>query len=159
MYWLCAIQGTRVEGMVNKLFEGHVFNYIECINVDCKSTRTEAFQDLQLDVKGCKNIYESFDKYCDVEVLDGDNKYEAEGHGKQAARKGVLFDDVPPVLQLQLKRFEYDYMKDMMIKVGILQYSIGLDWIVLVLCTSNKLYITYLNSSCLVYFFLPPADQ
>ena len=38
----------------------------------------------------------------------------------QDARKGVLFDDFPPVLQLQLKRFEYDFQRDMMVKVGLL---------------------------------------
>jgi hypothetical protein len=36
----------------------------------------------------------------------------------QDARKGVLFDDFPPVLQLQLKRFEYDMQRDTMVKVG-----------------------------------------
>ena len=36
----------------------------------------------------------------------------------QDARKGVLFDSFPPVLQLQLKRFEYDFQRDMMVKVG-----------------------------------------
>ncbi|RWW18067.1 hypothetical protein GW17_00017968 [Ensete ventricosum] len=36
----------------------------------------------------------------------------------QDAKKGVLFTDFPPVLQLQLKRFEYDFMRDTMIKVG-----------------------------------------
>ena len=35
----------------------------------------------------------------------------------QDACKGVLFDDFPPVLQLQLKRFEYDFQRDIMIKV------------------------------------------
>lgn len=35
----------------------------------------------------------------------------------QDARKGVLFDDFPPVLQLQLKRFEYDFQRDTMVKV------------------------------------------
>lgn len=35
----------------------------------------------------------------------------------QDARKGILFEGFPPVLQLQLKRFEYDFMKDMMVKV------------------------------------------
>jgi hypothetical protein len=29
----------------------------------------------------------------------------------------VLFIDFPPVLQLQLKRFEYDFMRDTMVKV------------------------------------------
>ena len=37
----------------------------------------------------------------------------------QDARKGVLFDDFPPVLQLQLKRFEYDFQRDMMVKVTV----------------------------------------
>lgn len=37
----------------------------------------------------------------------------------QDARKGVLFDDFPPVLQLQLKRFEYDFQRDMMVKVSV----------------------------------------
>jgi hypothetical protein len=36
----------------------------------------------------------------------------------QDAKKGVLFLDFPPVLQLQLKRFEYDYIRDTMVKVG-----------------------------------------
>jgi ubiquitin carboxyl-terminal hydrolase 7 len=35
----------------------------------------------------------------------------------QDARKGVLFDQLPPVLQLQLKRFEYDFARDTMVKV------------------------------------------
>ena len=68
--------------------QGHFLNYIECINIDYKSVRKEEFLDLQLVVKDCKNIYESFDEYCAEEVLDGDNQYEAEGHGKQDAKKG-----------------------------------------------------------------------
>ena len=103
-----------MEGTIQQLFEGHHMNYIECINVDYKSTRKESFYgivlynctllsyytkptflsiyhvlisylmaDLQLDVKGCKDVYASFDKYVEVERLEGDNKYHAEGHGLQ----------------------------------------------------------------------------
>ncbi|MBA0819081.1 hypothetical protein Gohar_022029 [Gossypium harknessii] len=74
--------------------------------------------DLQLDVKGCHDVYASFDKYVEVERLEGDNKYHAEQYGLQDAKKGVLFIDFPPVLQLQLKRFEYDFMRDTMVKVS-----------------------------------------
>ncbi|KAF3536325.1 hypothetical protein F2Q69_00018483 [Brassica cretica] len=112
------MKGTVVEGTIQQLFEGHHMNYIECINVDYKSTRKESFYDLQLDVKGCKDVYASFDKYVEVERLEGDNKYHAEGHGLQDAKKGVLFIDFPPVLQLQLKRFEYDFMRDSMVKIN-----------------------------------------
>ncbi|PON82403.1 Ubiquitinyl hydrolase [Trema orientale] len=111
-------EGTVVEGTIQQLFEGHHMNYIECINVDYKSTRKESFYDLQLDVKGCRDVYASFDKYVEVERLEGDNKYHAEEHGLQDAKKGVLFIDFPPVLQLQLKRFEYDFMRDTMVKIN-----------------------------------------
>ena len=119
------MKGTRVEGTINKLFEGHFTNYIECINIDYKSLRREAFQDLQLVVKGCNSIYDSFKEYCQVEILEGENKYEAEGHGKQDARRGVLFESLPPVLNLHLRRFEYDYERDLLVKVCLSCYCCG----------------------------------
>lgn len=32
-----------MEGAIQQLFEGHHMNYIECINVDYKSSRKESF--------------------------------------------------------------------------------------------------------------------
>lgn len=69
-------------------------------------------------MKGCKTIYESFDKYIEVELLVGDNKYDAEGYGLQDAKKGCRFISLPQVLQVHLKRFEYDPMKDEYVKVN-----------------------------------------
>ncbi|RZC81915.1 hypothetical protein C5167_044494 [Papaver somniferum] len=113
------MKGTAVEGTIQHLFEGHHMNYVECINVDYKSTRKESFYDLQLDIKGCQDVYASFDKYVEVEHLEGDNKYQADQqHGLQDAKKGVLFIDFPPVLQLQLKQYEYDCTRDMMVKIN-----------------------------------------
>jgi ubiquitin carboxyl-terminal hydrolase 7 len=53
-----------------------------------------------------------------VETMDGENKYFAEGFGLQDAKKGVIFESFPPVLHLQLKRFEYDFQRDAMMKVN-----------------------------------------
>lgn len=55
--------------------------------------------------------------------MNGENQYKAEGFGLQDARKGVLFDSFPPVLQLQLKRFEYDFQRDTMVKVGAVLFN------------------------------------
>lgn len=112
------MKGTRVEGAINRLFEGRFLNYISCINVDYKSEVRDTFHDLQLNVRGCPDIYASLDKLCEVETLDGDNCYEAEGYGKQPARKGTLFDMLPPVLSLHLKRFDYDWQRNMSIKIN-----------------------------------------
>ena len=76
------------------------------------------FVDLQLNVKGMKNLYDSFRDYVAVEMLDGENKYQAEGYGLQDAKKGIIFQSFPPVLHLQLKRFEYDVQRDAMVKVS-----------------------------------------
>lgn len=111
------MKNTKVDSAIKRLFEGKVRSFVQCVNVDFQSFRDESFYDLQLDVKGCRDIYESFRKYVEIEMLQGDNQYEAEGHGKQDAKKGIRFLQLPPVLNIQLKRFEYDPMRDGMVKI------------------------------------------
>ena len=41
-------QGTKVERVINELFEGHTHMIIQCLNVDSKSSRKESFMDLQV---------------------------------------------------------------------------------------------------------------
>ncbi|KAJ3162458.1 hypothetical protein HDU86_004940 [Geranomyces michiganensis] len=112
------MKGTRAEGAISRLFVGKMKSYIRCLNVDYESSRMEDFYDIQLNVKGCKSLKESFDEYVAVETLDGDNKYMAEDHGLQEAKKGVIFTQFPPILHLQLKRFEYDFYRDVMVKIN-----------------------------------------
>ncbi|KAB5596509.1 Ubiquitin carboxyl-terminal hydrolase [Ceratobasidium theobromae] len=112
------MKGTPAEGAINKLFLGKMKSYIKCLNVDFESSRIEDFYDIQLNVKGMANLYESFKDYVAVETLEGDNKYQAEGLGLQDAKKGVIFQEFPPVLHLQLKRFEYDIQRDAMVKIN-----------------------------------------
>ncbi|KZT28449.1 cysteine proteinase [Neolentinus lepideus HHB14362 ss-1] len=112
------MKGTKAEGAIAKLTLGKMKSYIKCVNVDYESSRIEEFSDIQLNVKGMKNLYESFKDYVAVETLDGDNKYQAEGHGLQDAKKGIIFQSFPPVLHLQLKRFEYDIQRDAMVKIN-----------------------------------------
>lgn len=102
---------------LKKLFCGKMESYIRCVNVDYESRRGEEFWDLQLNVKGTKDLRASFEDLVAVEMMDGDNQYRAEGYGLQDAEKGVTFLTFPPVLHLQLKRFEYDFTRDIIVKV------------------------------------------
>ncbi|CAN8063701.1 unnamed protein product [Agarophyton chilense] len=104
---------------LSTLFQGKILNYVECVHVNYSSTTEEEFSDLSLNVKGCRNVYESFEKYMEVEMMEGENKYRADGHPElQDARKGVKFLKLPPVLQLHLKRFEYDLTRYTMVKIN-----------------------------------------
>lgn len=112
------MKGTCVEGTIPKLFEGKMVSFIRCKHVDCCSSRVEPFYDIQLNIKGKRNIYESFKDYTAVETLDGDNKYDAGDYGLQEAEKGIIFQSFPPVLHLHLLRFQYDPLTDTNIKIN-----------------------------------------
>uniref|UniRef100_A0A2P2I3R0 Ubiquitin carboxyl-terminal hydrolase 7 n=1 Tax=Hirondellea gigas TaxID=1518452 RepID=A0A2P2I3R0_9CRUS len=112
------MKGTCVEGVIPRLFEGKTLSYFRCKHVEYTSSRTETFYDIQLNIKGKKNIYESLGDYITMETLDGDNKYDAGEHGLQEAEKGVIFQSFPPVLHLHLMRFQYDPLTDSNVKIN-----------------------------------------
>ncbi|GAA5900428.1 uncharacterized protein JCM6883_002840 [Sporobolomyces salmoneus] len=112
------MKGTQADGAIKRLFSGTMKSYVKCIDIDFESARTEDFYDIQLNVKNLKNLEESFKDYIQVETLEGENKYNAEGFGLQDAKKGVIFESFPPVLHLQLKRFEYDMQRDQNVKIN-----------------------------------------
>ena len=111
------LKNTRQDGEIQKLFQGTLENYIECVDVDYKSTREEAFYDIPVNVRGftnepLKSLENSLREFMAVEVLEGDNAYDAgEKYGKQRAKKGTRFKSLPPVISFQLKRFSFDYEK------------------------------------------------
>ncbi|KAF3770974.1 cysteine proteinase [Cryphonectria parasitica EP155] len=113
------MKGTKAQNVLPQMFSGKIKTYISCINVDYESSRVEDFWDVQLNVSGNKNLQESFQDYIQVEKMEGENQYMAGDQFKlQDANKGVIFMSFPDVLHLQLKRFEYDYMRDTMTKIN-----------------------------------------
>jgi ubiquitin carboxyl-terminal hydrolase 7 len=113
------MKGTDAENVLPRLFCGKLRTYISCINVDYESRRVEDFWDVQLNVIGNKDIIESFKDYIQVETMDGENQYFAgDQYQLQDANKGVIFESFPDVLNLQLKRFQYDIERDAMMKIN-----------------------------------------
>ena len=116
--------------------------FIRCINVNYEEYKIEEFDgekqhpcpreiepqsnwpirscvDIQLKVKGIKTLQDSFRDYIAVETLDGERRYHAKGLGLQDAWKSTIFQSFPPVLYLQLKRYEYDMQLKAMVKVRV----------------------------------------
>lgn len=112
------MNGTLAQGAYSSLFKGKILQKIQCTNVDYQSNKHEEFIDLQLDVKGNNNIVESLRKYFSPVDLNGDMQYQAEGNGLQDAKKTMLIEELPPVLQIMLKRFEYNPARGSMVKLN-----------------------------------------
>ena len=89
------------------MFKGEIENKIEGMTEDFTSSNTEMFYSLCLDVKGCKDVEESFKSFIRSETFTGDNQYSI-GDRKIDVRKFACIQKAPKVLVLQLKRFEYN---------------------------------------------------
>jgi len=108
---------------VETLFQGRTANVIRCLDVAYSSERGESFFDISLTVSGLRGVLEAFAAYTQVELMDGDNRVRADGFDElQRAEKGVRFTSLPPVLQLHLKRFDYDFARDPPVQVKINDY-------------------------------------
>eukprot|EP01113_Clastostelium_recurvatum_P032973 TRINITY_DN4306_c0_g1_i6.p1 TRINITY_DN4306_c0_g1~~TRINITY_DN4306_c0_g1_i6.p1 ORF type:complete len:1027 (-),score=234.69 TRINITY_DN4306_c0_g1_i6:35-3115(-) len=94
---------------INNLFQGHLEDYITCQTCGQGSRRVDAFTDVPLVVRGMSSVQDALVMFNTPEILDGDNKYSCSTCGsKQDAQKGLRLVDLPPLLTLQLKRFDYD---------------------------------------------------
>ena len=112
------MKGSPLEGRIAHLFRGKYRSYVRCVNVKYESSRIEEFYDLAMQVKDCPTLGESFDKYVESEKLEGDNQYKTDEFGMQDAEMGIEFVEFPPVLQLHLRRFEYDFEYDRNVKIN-----------------------------------------
>ena len=76
------MQNTNLQGTYKNLFEGKSQSVVQCKDIDFESKRDDVFSTLQLSIKDNKTIEESIMEYVSFEVLDGDNQYDTEEHGK-----------------------------------------------------------------------------
>jgi len=117
------LKRVKAKDTVAELFEGKTTSFVECIDVDYTSSRDEVFYDLSLNVLGLSGVDEALRAYTAVEMMDGDNRVRADGYEElQRAKKGVRFAHLPPVLQLHLKRFDFDFARDPPVQVKINDY-------------------------------------
>ncbi|CCW62031.1 unnamed protein product [Phytomonas sp. EM1] len=110
----CNTDKNVKQNAIHELFNGLLENYIDVDEVEYHGAREEPFYDLQLVVKNTRDIYASFDRFFQAEVLDGKNKYCLERDGQKRyyrATKGVRLKATPLILLLHLARFDYDVVQ------------------------------------------------
>jgi ubiquitin carboxyl-terminal hydrolase 7 len=92
----------------NYVFRGAIRNTIQAIEGPFERDNIESFYAIQLDVKHYKSVEDSFKVLLQSEYFNGNNRYRADDGELIDARKFARIEEAPPVLVLQLKRFEYD---------------------------------------------------
>ncbi|CAG9319008.1 UBP12 [Blepharisma stoltei] len=103
-----AMKDDESKNSYSRLFKGKTLQNISCLNVKFDSKVYQDFSDVQLDIKFRHDIYESLDNYIAPMELRGEDKYDTEIYGLQDAIKTIKFAELPLVLQVQLKRFEFN---------------------------------------------------
>ena len=107
------LKGTNNENIIKYIFQGKQNDNLN-FEGDCPHKRTNVsdFYNIQLQVKGKKDIYESLDTFIEGEYMSGDNSILCEKCNKKfPANKNQDFNTLPRVLMFVLKRFEFDYNK------------------------------------------------
>jgi ubiquitin C-terminal hydrolase len=98
------------------MFRGTMSSYVECVECRAPSEKSDDFFDLSLVIKpfgsdvAMQSVGEAIAHSLNPEILDGDNQYFCEKcQRKNDARKGLRLTELPYLLTLQLKRFDFDY--------------------------------------------------
>eukprot|EP00960_Hanusia_phi_P027412 746827-Hanusia_phi.AAC.1 len=128
------LKGTTKEHLIKDLFEGIMESYVRNIpgaDVKFESLKEEPFMDLSLNIKQfgnpqpIKSVEEGLANFIKPETLDGNNQYQldpdpANGRTEKMmvdAYKGLQLADLPYILTIQLKRFDFDYETMRRIKI------------------------------------------
>ncbi|KAM7541942.1 hypothetical protein Aperf_G00000004283 [Anoplocephala perfoliata] len=100
----------------SKLFHGIMSDTMYCEDCGHRYDREQSFSAINLTV--CAgDLLEAMRQYTREEVLEGDNAYFCERcQTKQRTLKRLTFGSLPPVLCLQLKRFGFDWERQVAVK-------------------------------------------
>ncbi|VUZ52096.1 unnamed protein product, partial [Hymenolepis diminuta] len=85
----------------------------ECFRCHQVNSREESFLAISVDVQNRTTLSESLEEYVKSDLLEGNNAYFCEKCNKKvAARKRTCIKSLPQILTIHLKRFIFDYERD-----------------------------------------------
>ena len=98
-----------VRTMIQKQFRGEYAYVTTCQKCLKESIRPSHFYELDLPLAGNKTIGECLADFLKIEKMTGDEKYYCESCcSKQDATRCCKLQELPPILNLQLNRFQFD---------------------------------------------------
>lgn len=111
-----SLAGTPNGNIVQNLFRGMITDFLQCKECHRERARDDAILDLSLTLrpfgsdKSMASVEEALADFVKPEVLDGSNCVTCEQCGTKTPHvKGLKLKEPPYLLQIQLKRFVFDY--------------------------------------------------
>mmetsp|Transcript_25848 Transcript_25848/g.65386 ORF Transcript_25848/g.65386 Transcript_25848/m.65386 type:complete len:1125 (-) Transcript_25848:2620-5994(-) len=93
---------------VSRLLRFKVESFVRCLEVDFASVREDTSMMISLSPEHA-SLQNALNEYFQVEILEGDDKYLAEGHGLQVAEKGEKVTAAPIVWTFYLSRISMNF--------------------------------------------------
>eukprot|EP00051_Salpingoeca_urceolata_P012257 m.152028 g.152028 ORF g.152028 m.152028 type:complete len:1363 (+) comp17429_c0_seq5:284-4372(+) len=108
---------TPGEGLIDSLYTGCFCNLVQCLQCGTVSERVESFHDLTVPLYGVDSLEQCLQRYTEMELLEGDNRYSCSNCDTLVdAYKGLRLRTLPTILTLSLNRFTYDWDRDVRVK-------------------------------------------
>ncbi|XP_076067071.1 ubiquitin carboxyl-terminal hydrolase-like faf isoform X3 [Oratosquilla oratoria] len=112
-----ALKALGHEQIMNKILGGSFSDQKICKTCPHRYSREEAFTVISIDIRNYSNLYDSLEQYVKGDLLEGDNAYLCEKCDKKVDTvKRICLKKLPPILAIQLKRFDYDWERECSIK-------------------------------------------
>ncbi|XP_053090566.1 probable ubiquitin carboxyl-terminal hydrolase FAF-X isoform X9 [Pangasianodon hypophthalmus] len=103
--------------MLSKVLGGSFADQKICQGCPHRYECEESFTTLNVDIRNHQNLLDSMEQYVKGDLLEGANAYHCEKCNKKVDTvKRLLIKKLPPVLAIQLKRFDYDWERECAIK-------------------------------------------
>jgi len=113
------LEGTPQANLVKEVFGGTLTNQLLPQGCEHSSERDEPFYALSIDVKNKKNLQEALELFVEGETLSDDNAVFCEGCQKKLDTvKRCCIKTLPPVMFVQLKRFDFDFAEMRRLKLN-----------------------------------------
>ncbi|GFU01705.1 probable ubiquitin carboxyl-terminal hydrolase FAF-X [Nephila pilipes] len=103
--------------ILSQILSGSFADQKICKDCPHRYSREESFTALNIDIRNHCNLLDSLEQYVKGDLLEGANAYHCEKCNKKVDTvKRLCIKKLPPILAIQLKRFDYDWERECAIK-------------------------------------------
>ncbi|XP_076235119.1 ubiquitin carboxyl-terminal hydrolase-like faf [Calliopsis andreniformis] len=105
-----ALKALGHEQIMSKILGGSYSDQKICKGCPHRYSKEEPFSLISVDIRNHSNLLDSLEQYVKGELLEGADAYHCDKCNKKVVTvKRLCVKKLPPVLAIQLKRFEYDF--------------------------------------------------